>query len=195
MKFKYCLFSLAIIISLNTNAQHENKKNTKYYKHELGIQFNPLFKEDFRWNPTYISSVIYIYHINEYLAFGPTISNAHVKPSTNYSRDTYNFGGISKFTYSNRTRFTPFAELFTGAQFIKSRALYTGDLNETVYRDKRFNYYVAPGVKFMFRNTRFSFDLMYKFSTIKLYNNKNAVFSWRFCYSFGRTNKQSNIQF
>lgn len=195
MKIKYYLFIVVMIFSLNAYSQDENK-NTKYYKHEFGVQFNPLFikKSYFRYQP-YISSMIYVYHINEYLAFGPIISNAHVKPTTNYSSNTYNFGGISKFTYTNRTRFIPFAEVYTGAQISKSSYTFHGIFNDTTMNSRGFNYYVAPGVKFMFRNTRFSFDLMYKFSTIKLYNNKNAVFSWRFCYSFGRTNKQTNIQF
>ncbi len=184
-----------MIFSLNANSQEENKQKSNYYNHEFGIQFNPLINKsfDFRYQP-YISSVIYVYHINEYLAFGPIISNAYVKPTTNYSSNTYNFGGISKFTYANRTRFTPFAEVYTGAQISKSQYSFYGYYNDTIVNSQGFNYYVAPGVKFMFKNTRFSFDLMYKFSTIKLYNNKNAVFSWRFCYSFGRTNKQTNIQ-
>ena len=196
MKIKYFLLIVVSIISLNANAQEENQRKTDYYKHEFGIQFNPLYTEAFRFgHPAYISSAIYVYHINKYLAFGPTISNSHEKRSTFYNSNIYNIGGISKFTYSNRTRFTPFVEVYTGAQISKSRYLFTGQLNDTIFKDQRFNYYVAPGVKFMFRNTRFSFDLMYKFSTIKLYNYKNAIFSWRFCYSFGRTNKQTNVQF
>ena len=190
MKIKYCLFCVVIIISLNTYAQDNSDNKLKYYKHEFGIQFNPLLDKSFRSGyRTYISSAIYLYHFNKYLALGPAISNSHLKPSTTFSSNTYNAGVISKLTYSNRTRFTPFAEVYTGVQFGKSRYFLNGSSDETIYKSQKFNYYVAPGVKFMFKNSRFSFDLMYKLSSMRLYNNKNAVFSWRFCYSFGKTNK------
>ena len=190
MKIKYCLFCVVIIISLNTYAQDNSDNKLKYYKHEFGIQFNPLLDKSFRSGyRTYISSAIYLYHFNKYLALGPAISNSHLKPSTTFSSNTYNAGVISKLTYSNRTRFTPFAEVYTGVQFGKSRYFLNGSSDETIYKSQKFNYYVAPGVKLMFKNSRFSFDLMYKLSSMRLYNYKNAVFSWRFCYSFGKTNK------
>lgn len=190
MKFKHQLFSLLFIISFCAAAQKKNELKPYYYKHEFGIQFNPLFNEAFRSGyKTYISSAVYLCHLNKYLALGPIISNSHLKPSSAFSSNTYNLGLISKLTYSNRTRLTPFAEVYTGAQFGKSRYSLNGSFNDTTYKSQKFNYYIAPGVKFMFKNSRLSFDLMYKLSSMRLYNNKNAVFSWRFCYSFGRTNK------
>ncbi len=190
MKFRLYLFIILLISSLNIIAQENNDNKLKYYKHEFGLQFNPLFNEAFSSGyKTYISSAVYLYHFNKYLAFGPTVSNSHLKPSSTFSSNTYNMGIITKLEYSNRTRFTPFAEVYTGVQFGKSRYYFYGSSEETTYKSQKFNYYAAPGVKFMFKNSGFSFDLMYKLSSMRLYNSKNAVFSWRFCYSFGKTNK------
>jgi hypothetical protein len=96
-------------------------------------------------------------------------------------------GIVAKLKYSNLTRFIPFAEVYTGMQYGKLRYRDYVSIEDIVITRKKFNYYVAPGVKIMIINSRLSFDLMYKVSSIKLYNNKNAVFSWRFCYSFGKT--------
>lgn len=183
MKIRILILGIIIFLSVKSFCQ---SGNTGYFKHEAGIQINPLFDEGFRKGyRTYITSAVYLFHANKYLSFGPRVSYSYSQLGIVSKGSSLDVGLISRVNYNKQYRLNPFIEIYTGTIFSKYHPepnIFTPD---TTLHHKGFSYYVAPGLKYQL-NRNFSVDLMCKFSTKQLYNIKNAVFSWRFCYSFGK---------
>jgi hypothetical protein len=189
IKYKIVLalfINLMPIISVTAQVQPENI--SAYFKHEIGLQFNPYINPS-NWGSTtkgYISTLSYRYYPNKYFAFGPEVFGAFFTNSsyTQYRSSIVQIGAIARYTYHNDFWLHPFVEGFIGGQVKSIHNITYNSTSDTSFRQSSFHYFVAPGIKVLLPNRHFSFDLMYKFSSYYFVNNKHAVFSWRFCYAF-----------
>ncbi|MFW5724933.1 MAG: hypothetical protein ACOCX0_00700 [Bacteroidota bacterium] len=200
-KFLFLLF-LAVTLSVHVSGQEieispkpVSKLQTK--KHTLGLQLNPWIGKNNPFRPDLnrflvLGNLRYGYHILPDVVVGGELMSTYQQ----YSRDRYYYN-IGLGAYGQYWFFQwPNIRLGVEAHVFANTRSYTLDKsNYTLYEldlfrsawDQQYHigYFVSPVVSLNKKQSRWSFDLMYKFTHKEIpgYWNK-SVFSYRISYHF-----------
>ncbi|TVQ19599.1 MAG: hypothetical protein EA361_00620 [Bacteroidetes bacterium] len=189
MKNPTLFLFVVVICSLPLKAQEESKPEPS---HQIGLQANPFFNElffDELASGSFSRSLLVFsarygqqLPVNKKFTVGGEFTwwqttsrddmgylNLNLGPWARYS--LYSFGGIHFFTESS-----------VYATYYNNKVSIFGEMETIDGFD--WGYYVAPGINFKSSESRWSLDLLWKFSTEPLIDNRRNVFSFKINYHF-----------
>ncbi len=184
------LFLLVVVIcSLPLRAQEESKPEPS---HRIGIQANPFFNDHF-FNELgggsfvrtlLVFSVRYGQHlpVNNKVIVGGEFTWYQTSSRDNRGYLNLNAGPWARYMLYSFGGMHFFGETSAYATYYDNTVSMFGEMETIDGFD--WGYYVAPGINFKSTESRWSLDLLWKFSTEPLIDNRRNVFSFKINYHF-----------
>jgi hypothetical protein len=195
MKTRF-LILISTLIFLQTAKANTGDEQNKILssKHSLGLQVNPYFPNtdaiNFDLNRFYLRGALrYGYKLNSSVTVGAEMISTYDKLAHDQNFFTIGTGIYGRYWFLNTNWVRLGAEIngFGVRQNFHSERSNTGfDHFFDFYRDKyKFGYFISPVISLNKPSSRWSVDLMYKFSHLRTpaYYDK-AIFSYRLSYHF-----------
>jgi hypothetical protein len=179
MRTMTAIISLMLLFSSTVSYSQSQEKvsNTIGKKSLIGIQYNPIYVDD--W--TYVAnlfSIRYGYKIAKPLTIGTELTGYFYQKNISLFQDNYYLSTNLFLRYSIRSekRIQGFLEVspYANLYFIKP-------MN---YQDMDWNIYVAPGLSVFSKNKKLSMDLYYKFSTQTFMDGGHGSLSYKLNFHF-----------
>jgi len=167
------LLSTSILFLFLINAFPQDKEEPSFYRHQIGIQFNPLINERVLGTGGLriidaVSSLRYGYRITKNVTSGMEFScnfpiniNSSDRNFQYYKYFSYRIGLLTRYSILSDKRFQVFTEVSPYFAHVHKEVWNSGD--PTPYRNDKFGCYAAPGVTLYSKSRRVSFDLYSEF--------------------------------
>jgi hypothetical protein len=173
--FLYLTLLLSSTVSYSQNL--EKTSNTFGKKNLIGIQYNPLYVDD--W--TYVANLFSVRYGNKIakpLTIGTELTGYFYQKNLPLFQDHYHISTNVFLRYSIRSdkRIQGFLEVSPYASFY-----FIKPMN---YQDMDLNFYVAPGLSVFSKNKKFSMDLYYKYSTQTFMDGGHGALSYKLNFHF-----------
>jgi hypothetical protein len=179
MRTMIAILSLTLLLSSTVSYSQSQEKatNTIGKKSLIGIQYNPIYVDD--W--TYVAnlfSIRYGYKIAKPFTIGTELTGSFYQKNISTFQDNYEISTNLFLRYSIRSdkRIQGFLEVSPYASLY-----FTKPMN---YLDMDWNIYVAPGLSVFSKNKKFSMDLYYKFSTQTFIDGGHGSLSYKLNFHF-----------
>jgi len=172
---KQFILSIGIFFLFLIKGFSQEKENPSFYRHQIGIQFNPIINERLFSTGGFglietASSLRYGYRITKNFTTGlelfckfPILTNSSYREqSEKYKYFVYRIGITTRYSILSEKRFQVFAEVspyFAHAY----KEVYISD-DPDPYRNDEFGCYAAPGITLYSKSRRVSFDLYSEFT-------------------------------
>jgi len=170
-------FTLLFSSAVSYSQSKEKVSNVIGKKSLVGIQFNPIYVDDWTYTAN-LFSVRYGYKIAKPLTIGTELTGYFYKKNIDLFQDNYYISTNLLFRYSIRPdkRIQGFLEVspYTNLYFMKPMS----------YQNMDWNIYVAPGLSVFSKNMKFSLDLYYKFSTQTFMDGGHGALSYKLNFHF-----------
>ncbi len=168
------LISAGILFLFLIDAFSQDKEEPSFYRHQVGIQFNPIINERLLSNGGFglietVSSLRYGYRITKNLTTGmefvcrfPILTNSSLREQSQlYNYLIYRIGLTTRYSILSEKRFQVFAEVSPYFAHAYKEVWNSGD--PAPYTNDEFGCYAAPGVTLYSKSKRVSFDLYSEF--------------------------------
>lgn len=195
MKTRFLLLISTLIFLQTAKAISGDEQNKILSsKHSLGLQVNPYFPNadaiNFDLYRFYLRGALrYGYKLNSSVTVGAEMISTYDEMGNDRNFFTIGTGIYGRYWFLNKNWVRLGAEIngFGVRQYYHSeRSITLFDPISDFYNDKyKFGYFVSPVISLNKPSSRWSVDLMYKFSHLRTpaYYNK-AIFSYRLSYHF-----------
>ncbi len=189
MKNPLLIFLFLLICMLTLNAQETNKPEQS---HQIGIQANPFFNELFfdelAAGSFSRSLLVFSARYGQQLPVNNKfIAGGEFTWWQTTSRDDMgylNLGPWARYVLSSFGGTHFFAETSAYVSYYHITFRSFGEQESITIDGFEWGYYVAPGITFKSSESRWSLDLLWKFSTQPLIDNRKNVFSFKINYHF-----------
>lgn len=189
-----CVISTITVVANNPDLRTDLAANPVQKRHSLGFQVNPCFGEFASFSPAtnrYLlkSALRYTRHFSLNTTMGGELLAAHFQMGDNRYLQTLGTGAFGRYLFWQNSWLSTGIE----ANAFVVRSIFNDrpdtypnhDLHMEYDGKMHFGYFVSPVVSLKKKDSRWSFDLMYKFTTRQLPNYwDKRVFSYRINYHF-----------
>jgi hypothetical protein len=180
---------------MNAPEPSANKIIPDYNRHSLGFQFNPYLEKNasselFKNYYLLMGAIRYSYQANPNTTLGAELPATHHQMGENRSYSTLGLGAFGRYWIWQMpwVRTGVEGNMFVTRRFYQwnSENQHSNSLYKKYWRQPyHFMYFVSPVVSLSKKESRWSFDLMYKFTHKQERNYWNkSVFSYRINYHF-----------
>ncbi len=175
-----------LIQPLHCQEKRSTEKRLPHFtgKHLLGIQFNPLFRKDYK-TEGHTASIRYGYKIIESVTLGTEATGYFFDNQANDKGEPYDdspgigLGLTGRYSSPARKRVQGFLELSPVYHFS-----FHEDADTITGNGSTVAIYMAPGFSIFSRNRKFSFDLYYKVSTQSFTNERHSLLGYKLNFHF-----------